>query len=80
LDHDLPFPSFHPVPSKKTVLITLGIPAFTALFGFLIEYLAPGNLVRAGILPDKPGIFKLAGLTLRNVAHLYGRLLIYGFP
>jgi hypothetical protein len=67
-------------PQKKAVLITLGIPAFTALFGFLIEYLAPGNLVRAGILPDKPGIFELAGLTLRNVAHLYGRLLIYGFP
>ena len=67
-------------PRKKAILITSGIPALASLLGFLIEFLAPGNLVRAGILPDRPGIIVLAGLTLRNVAHLYGRLLIYGFP
>ncbi len=67
-------------PNKNTVRVTLGIAGLGALTGFLIEFLAPGNLVRAGILPERPGIFEMAGLTLRNVAHLYGRLLIYGFP
>ena len=67
-------------PRKKAILISSGIPALASMLGFLIEFLAPGNLVRAGILPDRPGIIVLAGLTLRNVAHLYGRLLIYGFP
>jgi hypothetical protein len=67
-------------PQKKALIITLAIPAFAAFFGFLIEFFAPGNLVRSSLLPYKLGIFELVGLTLRNVAHLYGRLLIYGLP
>ncbi|HSN93828.1 MAG TPA: DUF6056 family protein [Anaerolineaceae bacterium] len=67
-------------PRRKGICVVLVFAAFAALFGFLIELLAPGNQVRAGILPDRPGIWQLAGLTLRNVAHLYGRLFIYGFP
>jgi len=68
------------LPRKKEILLTIATPALGALFGFLIEFLAPGNLVRSAILPDTPGFFELLGLTLRNVAHLFGRLLIYGFP
>ncbi len=64
---------------KIVVLKTLGIATLGALLGFLIEFFAPGNLVRSGILPDKPGIVELTGLTLRNVAHLYGRLLTLNF-
>ena len=67
-------------PRQNAVYITFGMATIGALLGFLIEFLAPGNLVRAGILPDRPDIIELAGLTLRNVAHLYGRLLIFGFP
>lgn len=66
-------------PQRKHILQILLIPILGTAAGLLLEYLAPGNSVRAGILPDRPGFLQLAALTIRNTAHLYGKLLVYGF-
>lgn len=51
-----------------------------SLCGFLVEFLAPGNAIRASMLPDRPELINLVGETTRNVIFLYGKFLILGLP
>ncbi|MEA4811622.1 MAG: DUF6056 family protein [Anaerolineaceae bacterium] len=72
------FTAFSQDKNRARILGPISVILGGTLAGFLIEFLAPGNAIRGGILPDKPGFIELVLLTLRNIAHLYGKLIYFG--
>lgn len=59
------------------IVITLVVLFLAGLTAFAVQYLAPGTLTRSSILSSRIPFYKLIFLTIRNVAHLYGKLLVF---
>ena len=59
------------------IVISLVVLFLAGLTAFAVQYLAPGTLTRSSILSSRIPFYKLIFLTIRNVAHLYGKLLVF---
>jgi hypothetical protein len=59
------------------VFVTLVLLFLAGLTAFIVQYSAPGTLTRSSILSTRISFSNLILLTFRNVAHLYGKLLVY---
>lgn len=61
---------------RKRGLILSGILLGLSMTALLLAYFAPGTRVREGLLHVGLPLVRLIGLSLRNVVHVYGRLLL----
>ena len=63
--------------SRPQVATSLGLLFATGLSAFAVQYFSPGTSVRASILSTRLPFIDSLVFTIRNVAHLYGKLLVF---